>query len=200
MVIPRLPEFFERHPEIEVEIVGADRKVALVREGIDCTLRNGPLEPGLSAIDLELVEVKIVNAASPAYLARYGVPASIDDLARHRLVQFVSDFGQAPDGFEYFDGETSQQVRMKSVVTVSAVDAYKAAALAGLGIIQNPRVGIRRYLASGELVEVLPHLRPASDRGAKIVYPQRRFLAKRVRAFIEWVKPVLQAHFREQDE
>jgi DNA-binding transcriptional LysR family regulator len=91
------------------------------------------------------------------------------------------------------------EVRMKSIVTVSSIDAYKAAALAGLGICQNPRVGIRQYLKSGELVEVLPRFRPESGHHAKLVFPQRRFMAKRVRAFVEWVTPVLQKYFAGQD-
>ncbi|MFO0601151.1 MAG: LysR family transcriptional regulator [Myxococcaceae bacterium] len=197
VVIPQLAKFIARHPRIEVEILGTDRKVDLIRESIDCTIRGGPVEPGLAAIDLDLGEVVIVNAASPSYLARYGVPKRLEDLAHHRLIQFASSFGQPPDTFDWFDGEKTRQVRMKSLVTVSSIDGYKAAALAGLGICQNPRVGIRQHLKSGKLVEVLPRFRPEPGRTARIVYPQRRFLAKRVRAFIEWVTPVLQAHFAE---
>lgn len=199
VVIPKLPEFFALHPNVEVEVVGVDRKVDLIREGIDCTIRGGPLEAGLSAIDLDLGEVKIVNAASPAYLKRFGKPKRLEDLKQHRLIRYASTFGQPPDAFEYFDGEKSRYVRMKGVVTVSSIDAYKAAALAGLGICQNPRIGIRPYLRDGRLVEVLPRFRPPSGRHAKIVYPQRRFLAKRVRAFITWVTPVLRRYFAEGD-
>lgn len=199
VLIPQLPRFFALHPQIEVELVGTDRKVDLIREGIDLTIRGGPLEPGLSAIELDLGEVKIVNAASPAYLKRFGKPKTLAELEHHQLVQYVSAFGQTPDTFEYFDGEKTRHVRMKSCITVSSVDAYKAAALAGLGICQNPRVGIRKHLERGELIEILPKFRPEPGRGAKIVYPQRRFLAKRVRAFIEWVTPVLQKYFAGQD-
>lgn len=195
VVIPNLPAFFALHPQIEVEIVGVDRKVDLVREGIDCTIRGGPVEPGLGSIDLDLGEVKFVNAASPAYLERFGKPKRLEDLKHHRLVRYASTFGEPADGFEYFDGTQSRYVRMKGVVTVGSIDAYKAAALAGLGICQNPRIGIREHLREGRLVEVLPRFRPPSGRHAKIVYPQRRFLAKRVRAFIEWVAPVLRRHF-----
>lgn len=200
VVIPHLPDFFALHPRIEVEILGHDRKVDLLREGIDCTIRGGPPEPGLASVDLRLGPVKVVNAASPAYLARFGKPKTLDDLAHHRLIRYASNFGQAPDSFDYFDGERTRHVRMHGVITVSSIDAYKAAALAGLGICQNPRIGIRQYLRTGELVEILPRFRPASGRHATIVYPQRRYLAKRVRAFIEWVTPVLRRHFAGQDD
>ncbi|WP_224367866.1 LysR family transcriptional regulator [Hyalangium versicolor] len=199
VVIPQLPKFFEMYPEVEVEIIGVDRRVDLIREGVDCTIRGGPLEPGLSAVELDWGEVTIVNAASPAYLKKYGRPKDLDDLKNHRLVHYSTVMGELPDGFEYFDGERSRQIKMKSVITVATIDAYKAAALAGLGICQNPRIGIREYLKSGQLVEVLPKFRPAPGRNAKIVYPQRRFLAKRVRAFIEWVTPILRVYFESQD-
>jgi DNA-binding transcriptional LysR family regulator len=198
VVIPRLPEFFSMYPEMEVEIVGVDRKVDLVREGVDCTIRGGPLEPGLSAIELNLGEVTFANVASPAYLRRYGQPRTLEGLKSHRLVHYVSSFGGKPDEFEYFDGERNRQIAMKGAVTVSTIDAYKAAALAGLGICQNPRIGVRDYLKRGELIEVLPKYRPQATSHAKVVYPQRRFLAKRVRAFIEWVTPVLRAYFDDQ--
>ena len=200
VVIPQLPKFFERYPEIEIEIVGVDRKVDLVREGIDCTIRGGPVDPGLGAIDLDWGEVKIVNVVSPAYLKKYGKPKNLTDLPNHRLVHYASGFGQETDGFEYFDGERSRQVKMKSLITVATIDAYKAAALAGLGICQNPRIGVRDHLKSGKLVEVLPAFRPRPSNHAKIVFPQRRSLAKRVRVFIEWMTPVLRQYFEGQDD
>jgi DNA-binding transcriptional LysR family regulator len=195
VVIPHLPEFIDKHPAIEIEIVGSDRKLDLIREGIDCAIRGGPLDPGLAAVELDWGEVKTVNVVSPSYLKRYGKPTSLEDLPKHRLVHYVQHFGQTPDGFEYFDGEKTRQIKMKGLVTVSSVDAYKAACLAGLGICQNPLIGVRQYLKSGALVQVLPKFRPAPGRNAKIVYPQRRYLAKRVRAFIEWVEPILRNYF-----
>src|SRR5512142_50339 len=80
VVIPRLPELFAMYPDLEVEIVGVDRKVDLIREGVDCTIRGGPVDPGLSAIELDWGEVKQVNVASPAYLGRYGIPKTLEDL------------------------------------------------------------------------------------------------------------------------
>lgn len=199
VVIPALPKFFARYPGIEVELIGVDRKVDLIREGIDCTIRGGPLEPGLGAIELNWGEVKIVNVASPAYLEQFGKPKRLDDLKHHRLVNYLTAFGEKPDGFEYFDGERNRQLKMKSVISVATIDAYKAAALAGLGICQNPKIGVRQYLKTGKLVEVLPAFRPRPTTGAKIVFPQRRLLSKRVRAFIEWVTPVLRNYFEGQD-
>lgn len=200
VVIPELPKFYERYPQIEIEIVGADHKVDLIREGIDCTIRNGPVDPGLVAIDLGWGEMTFVNVVSPAYLKQYGEPKDLKDLRNHRLVHYVSGFAEEPDGFEYFDGQQSRQIKMKGLITVATIDAYKAAALAGLGIAQNPRIGVRAHLKSGRLVEVLSAYRPRPSSHAKIVYPHRRSLARRVRVFVEWVTPVLRRYFECQDD
>jgi DNA-binding transcriptional LysR family regulator len=200
VVIPALPEFFARFPKIEIELLGLDRKVDLLREGIDCTIRGGPIDAGLAAIDLDVGDVKSVNVVSPAYLKKHGKPKSLSDLRNHYLVHYASTFGDEPDGFEYFDGERTQQVKMKSFITVATIDAYKAASLAGLGICQNLRIGVRSYLKRGLLVEVLPAFQARPSSHAKIVYPQRRSLAMRVRVFIEWVTPVLRRYFEDQDD
>ena len=201
VVIPNLPSFLALHPQLEIEMVGADRKVDLIREGIDCTIRGGEIEAGLGAIDINLGrQVKIVNIVSASYIKRHGEPKDLGDLANHRLVHYVQDFGQKPCGFEYWDGEETHEIKMQSNITVSSIDGYKAACLAGLGICQNPRIGVLQYLKSGELVEVLTAFRPRPQGGTgRIVYPQRRFLAKRVRAFIEWVQPLLKQYFEGQD-
>ncbi|PZR18466.1 MAG: hypothetical protein DI536_00870 [Archangium gephyra] len=84
--------------------------------------------------------MKSVNVASPAYLAKFGRPNNVDDLKHHRLVRFANSFAARPDTFEYFDGEKTRHIAMKSAITVGSIDGYKAAALAGLGIAQNPRL------------------------------------------------------------
>ena len=84
LVAPRLGEFTAQHPGIELEISSSDRRVDLVREGFDCVLRIGVVnEPNL--IVRPLGQLPMVNCASSAYLARYGIPQSLDDLAQHRF-------------------------------------------------------------------------------------------------------------------
>ena len=86
VVIPRLPEFLDLHPQLELELSSADRRVDLVREGFDCVVRVGTL--GDSAlIARPLGQFRVANCASPTYLQRYGVPRTLEDLATHRLVQ-----------------------------------------------------------------------------------------------------------------
>lgn len=192
LVIPQLPGFLEQHPGLEIELSGTDRRVDLVREGFDCVLRVGVLDDNtLVARPLGCMEV--VNCASPAYLAMHGVPHTLDDLRGHVLVHYVTTLGQRSSGFEYADGQHYRMLRMAGAVTVNSGDGYNAAALAGLGIIQAPRLGVRQALADGTLVEILPHL-ASEPMPVTLLYAQRRHLPARVRAFMDWIATLLQPH------
>jgi DNA-binding transcriptional LysR family regulator len=189
IVIPRLPEFLASHPQLEVEMSCTDRLVDVVREGFDCVIRGGTLDD-TSLVARPLGLMRVVNCASPAYLARRGVPASIDDLADHDLVHYVGTLGQKPLGFEYRDGAGYRVCAMGGLITVNNGEAYTAAALAGMGLIQVPELGVRDLLHSGALVEVLPAF-PSEPMQVTLLYAQRRHLPQRVRAFMDWVAQVL---------
>lgn len=191
-VMPRLPEFLAGHPQLEVEISSTDRRVDVVREGFDCVIRGGHLDD-TSLVARPLGLMRMINCASPAYLARRGVPRSIADLAHHDLVHYVGTLGQRPMGFEYRDGDGYRTVAMGGPVTVNNGEAYTAAAVAGLGIIQVPAIGMRSSLDTGALVEVLKDL-PSEPMPINLIYAQRRHLPQRVRAFMDWVAQVLTPH------
>ena len=193
MVIPRLPEFLQRHPRIEVEISSTDRRVDVVREGFDCVLRAGPvLDSGLIARPLGCF--RMVNCASPAYLARHGTPQSPEDLANHQLVHYVPVFGARPDGFEVAQPEgRPRRIAMPGGVTVNNAEAYQAACLAGLGLIQAPEHGVGELLATGRLVEVLPAHR-APSLPVHLLYANRRHLPQRVRALMDWLAEAMAPH------
>ena len=184
-LIPRLGAFLAAHPELEVEIGASDRAVDLVREGYDCVVRiGGAGDSGLIA--RRIGEVKLINAASPAYLKAHGVPRRASDLARHEVVQWVGAFGQKPAGFEYEEDGAWKEVPMKGRVTVNNAEAYVAAAVAGLGLIQVPNMSLEHELKTRLLVEVLPKLR-AAPMPISILYPHRRQLSRRTRVFIDWL-------------
>ena len=185
LVIPQLPGFLARHPGLEIELSGTDRRVDLVREGFDCVLRVGGLDDN-TLVARPLGRMQIVNCASPAYLSAHGTPQVLADLADHALVHYVGTLGQRSPGFEYPDGQGFRSLPMRGAVTVNSGDGYTAAALAGLGIIQVPRLGARAALAAGTLVEVLPQL-AAEPMPVTLLYAQRRHLPQRVVAFMDWV-------------
>lgn len=189
LVIPQLPDFLAQHPGVEIELSGTDRRVDLIREGFDCVLRVGPLDDN-TLVARPLGQLRIINCASPAYLAARGAPATLDDLARHALVHYVGTLGQRSPGFEYHDGEAYRSLPMGGAVTVNSGDGYTAAALAGLGIIQVPLLGARQALAAGTLVEILPGLQ-AEPMPVTLLYAQRRHLPRRVAAFMDWAAAVI---------
>jgi DNA-binding transcriptional LysR family regulator len=190
-VVPALPDFMATHPELELELSSTDRQVDLVQEGFDCVLRLGPIGDE-TLIARPLGKLRIVNAASPVYLARYGVPRSLGDLQhkKHRTIHFETTLGARPFGWEYPDGESYATLQLPGALHVNSAQTYEAAALAGLGVIQAPLLGIGRYLESGALVEILPDFRRRSL-AVSLVVAHRRNLSRRVRAFMKWIENVL---------
>lgn len=187
-VIPRLPELLRSHPLLELEFSCTERRVDLIREGFDCVVRVGAIvDSGL--IGRPLGSMPMVNCASPAYLAAFGVPATPADLAAHRLVHYVPTLGGKTDGFDYVvDGQIHTQT-MPGAMTVNNADAYQAACLAGLGLIQAPAVGVRNLLAQGHLQAVLPDFLPP-PLAMTLLYANRRNLPTRVRVVMDWLAKV----------
>jgi DNA-binding transcriptional LysR family regulator len=189
LVLPRLAEFLEHHPGLVIDLGTADRRVDVIREGYDCVLRSGTLTDS-SLVARPLGSYRMVNCASPAYLARHGMPAGLDDLARHRIVHYDTLLGGSAPGWEWFDGQATRTAAVGTVLTVNGTAAYAAACLAGLGLIQVPEAGVREQLQAGALIEVLPDLRPAPMPLA-LVYPSRRHVPARTLAFMDWVQELM---------
>ena len=184
-IIVRLPELLKAHPFLELEISSTERRVDLVREGFDCVLRSGPVLDD-SLIARVIGHMRMANCASPAYLQSYGTPHSLADLANHQLVHYTSTLGAKSSGFE--DGP-DHNVAMSGAITVNSAEAYAAACLAGLGIIQVPVVGVQNYLRMGQLVEILTqHAAPPMP--LTLLYANRRNLPKRVRVVMDWLVDV----------
>lgn len=188
-LIPRLPEFLAEHPQIDIELSSTDRRVDLVREGFDCVLRVGTLvDSGLVARPLG--ELRQINCASPAYLQQRGTPRTLDDLAAHHLVHYLPTLGGKPSGWEYQDQGRTRTVAMAGMLTVNSTEAYQAACVAGLGLIQAPAAGLQSLIDQGLLVEVMPQHR-APSLPMSLLYAHRRNLPKRVQVFMTWVAQAL---------
>lgn len=192
IVIPRLPTFLQAHPQLQVELSCTDRRVDLVREGFDCVLRVGTLVDS-SLVARPLGRYRIVTCASPAYLERHGTPQRPEDLDGHRLVHYVPTFGSKPDGWEYRDGAAYVSRPMAGALTVNSAEAYQAACIAGLGLIQVPRAGVRHLIDTGDLVEVLTQY-AAEPMPVSLLYAHRRNLSVRVQAFMAWIAEVMRPH------
>jgi DNA-binding transcriptional LysR family regulator len=192
LVLPRLGEFMAQHPQLAIDLGTADRRVDLIREGYDCVLRAGVLLDS-SLVARSLGSYRLVNCASPAYLAQYGMPQRLEDLAQHRLIHYDAQLGGSAAAWEWFDGQHTRYAPVGSMLTVNGTASYKAACLAGLGIIQVPGAGLRELIEAGKLVEVLPDYRPAPMPVA-FVYPTRRHVPARAVAFMDWVAGLLKPY------
>ena len=191
LVIPALPALLAAHPALQLMLSSTDRRVDLVREGFDCVVRVGALESS-SLVARPLGQYRQINCASAAYLARHGVPQSLADLAHHRLVHYGTGLGRSEPGFEYLSEDGSRALLpMEGALTVNDSESYLAAARAGLGIIQMPRVGVEPLLGSGELVAILPRWQ-APPLPIHALYAHRRQLAPRVQLFIHWLAELLE--------
>ncbi|WP_423061295.1 LysR family transcriptional regulator [Citrobacter portucalensis] len=189
LVMPRLPSFLHQYPGLELELSSSDRLVDLIREGFDCVVRVGTLKDS-GLIARPLGKLTQINCASPQYLARFGYPESLEDLASHAVVHYSVNLGTLAQGFEVATENGTQWVKTGGMLTVNSTETYHAACLAGLGIIQVPRVGVRDALRAGTLVEVLPQYR-AEPMPVSLLYPHRRNLSRRVHLFMEWLTGVM---------
>lgn len=185
IVIPALPDFFQRFPEIDLEVGCTDRPVDLIQEGVDCTIRVGNVgDPSLVA--RRIGDLHVLTCATPAYLNQHGRPGKPADLERHQLVKFFS----VKTGKEYeFDFEKDGKKTVVNGIRRVAVndgEAYIAAGLAGIGVVQLPSFLVQEEIASGQLEVVLGEYL-SDPMPVYIVYPQNRHLSIRVRAFAQWV-------------
>lgn len=187
--IPRLPELLAAHPHLEVQLSTTDRRVDVIREGFDCVLRVGQLEDS-RLVARRLGEMPMMNCASPAYLKKYGTPRTLDDLRDHLVVHYSIRFGTDSPGFEYRDGHIYRERPMRSLITVNSTDSYRAACLAGLGIIQSPRVGLLPSVTAGELVEILPQ-HACQPLPISLVHAHGRNMPRHVRVVMSWIGEIL---------
>jgi DNA-binding transcriptional LysR family regulator len=184
-LLPGLPRFLERYPDLQLFIGEGDRLVDLIKEGVDCVLRVGELpNSGMVARRVALLEEG--TFASPTYIERYGEARTLDDLEKHRMVGFVSSATGQVLPLEFTVGGKVRHLTPRVALSVTAAETMVSAARLGLGLIQVPSYHVAGDLEAGRLVEVLQDYRP-SPTPVSLLYPQARQLSPRVRVFIDWL-------------
>jgi len=187
-LVPRLPEFLQRYPEIFITFGQTDRYVNLVREGVDCVIRVGVPEDSSLRIR-RLGKLPEIVCASPAYLAKYGVPATIDQLDGHKMVGFISSQTGEIMPLEFMiDGRKASRLLPAQVMTDNS-DTAAALAAEGLGLIQAPRYRFIEQLKRGELVEVLADY-PPDPMQINAIYAGERGASRRLDVFLNWVSEI----------
>lgn len=184
-LLPHLPAFLARYPDLDIYLSENDRLVDLVREGFDCVLRVGQLQDSdLIARQVGLLEE--VTLASPGYLERHGTPDSPDDLEGHLMVGFRSSATGGLLALDFRRAKKRQEISLPCRISVNAAESYVAAGLQGMGLIQIPRYHAQEALTRGALVEVLPNHPPAPS-PVSVLYPRAQQLSPRLRVFMDWV-------------
>lgn len=187
-ILPRIPEFLERFPRIDLHFGQGDRLVDLVREGVDCVIRAGALDDS-GMISRRLAMIPEITCASPGYLGRHGLPASPRDLEGHQMVGFVSSRTSDVLPLEFTDAGKFREVRLASRVSANEASTVCDLAILGYGLIQAPRYRFAEDLRSGRLVEVLAGF-PPPPMPLSALYSPNRQLSLRVRVFLDWVSGV----------
>lgn len=185
LVAPHLHEWFQQHPQTQIRLLGADYRIDPIKERVDCVIRGGDLENS-NLVGRHLGSMKMINCISPSYAERYGIPMMLDDLKAHFIVDYLADNTQQQNRFEYNQHNKTHFIPTPSLISVRTTDAYLAACLSGLGIVQLPKTGVKQQLASGELIEVLSEF-TCETMKISVLYESRHQQPKRLSEFIDWI-------------
>ncbi len=193
ILVPALPDFHARYPDIQFDMGASDRKVDVIGDNVDCVVR------GVEITDQSLVarrvgELQLCVYAAPAYLAINGTPLHPEELrdSHHRIVRFR---WSGNGGFPYAmhrDGE-SLHIGGRHVLAIDDGNAYLAAGVAGLGVLWLPEYMAKAKAAEGALVRLFADW-TIDPMPLYIAYPQNRHVSKKLRVFIDWIVELMAQH------
>lgn len=194
VLVPALPAFHLRYPDIQIDMGVSDRVVDLIGENVDCVVRGGELTD-LSLNARHVGDLQLKAYAAPSYLARAGKPGHPQELegTHHRVVGFLWARTGRTYRYAMRRGRERVDVQGRYVLAIDDGNAYLAAGLAGLGILWLPDYMTRPHLAQGELVPLFDGWQ-FEPMPLYLAYPPNRHVSARLRVFIEWVAEVLAQH------
>ena len=186
VLLPLLPAFRARHPQVRVEVQVSNRNVDFTADPFDLAIRaRTPPDSGLIA--RPLMQAELVVAASPEYLRRAGVPRTLEDLARHECIQFLLPRTGQRVAWEFrVDGHDVAVATEGGYTCTDDVLAVATLARAGAGLVQTHRFILEEELRAGRLVELLQPFGGRS-RPFSVLYPAGRHMPLRVRALIDFL-------------
>lgn len=194
ILIPALPQFHARFPEIQFDLGASDRKVDLIGDNVDCVVRGGAVTDQ-SLVARHVGDLQLGVYAAPAYLARAGTPQHPSELqeAGHSIVKYR--WSGSGDGFPYAmrRGGESMKMQGRHILTIDDGNAYLAAGLAGLGVLWLPAYMAKAHAARGELLPLFHDWRTDPMR-LYVAYPPNRHMSKKLRVFIDWVAELMAQH------
>ena len=194
VLVPALPAFHARFPDIQLDMGASDRIVDLIGDQVDCVIRAGELTDQ-SLMARRVGDLQLSFCAAPSYLQRVGTPLHPLDLedSHHRTVGFLSSrTGRALAYPLHRDGETAE-VQGRHVLTVDDGNAYVAAGLAGLGVVLLPDYMSRPHVARGELALLFEDWR-IDPMPLYLAFAPNRHVSIKLRVFVDWVVELMAQH------
>ncbi|KAB8045184.1 LysR family transcriptional regulator [Janthinobacterium aquaticum] len=190
ILMPALPQFHARYPDIVLELGASDRMVDVIGENVDCVIRGGEITDQ-SLVARPLAQLQLGVYAAPAYLARAGTPRHPRELedGAHRIVRFRWR-SSASSPYVLQRGEETVTIRGQHVLSIDDGNAYLAAGLAGMGALWLPDYMARAAVASGALLPLFAGWQIA-PMAMSLAYPPNRHLSKKLRVFIDWVQQLM---------
>ncbi|MGE5638749.1 MAG: LysR family transcriptional regulator [Clostridia bacterium] len=183
-VVPALPRFAAKYPEVQIDLLVEDRQAELVKEGLDLSVRPGPVTD-TSLVARKLFGFERIVCASPAYLKRHGTPAVPADLLSHRCI-VISGFpgrGQWP----FRAGAGREILSIAPAMTVNNADSVLHLGLSGVGIVRLNEFIVADALRQGRLVPILADFREPEEVEMLAIYPHERHRLPRVAAMLEFL-------------
>lgn len=186
VIIPALPNFHARYPDIQIDIGVTDRPVDLIAENVDCVVRGGEITDQ-SLIARRVAELSFITCAAPSYLERYGEPQTPSELENNQYVvsYFSPDSGQRWPMTFVSNGATLE-VAGRYIAAFNDGNAYVAAGVAGLGVIQAPLFMVQQHIAGGSLRPILNGW-TGEAMPLHVVYPPNRHLSTKLRILVDWI-------------
>jgi LysR family transcriptional regulator for bpeEF and oprC len=190
IIIPALPTFHARYPEIQLDLGVSDRPIDLIADNVDCVLRAGEITDQ-SLVARRIGEFNFISCAAPAYLEQHGDPQHPSDLeTSHPIVAYFNARSGRVFPFTFRRGEETLEVKGRYTLAVNDGNAYMSAALAGLGVIQAPRFMLQPHVDRRQLRPVLSQWK-IDALPFYVVYPPNRHLSNKVRAFVDWIAALI---------
>ena len=192
VLIPAMADFHAQYPDIEIALGVSDRAIDLLVDNVDCVLRVGKIDdPGFVA--RRVGQIKFCICASPDYIARHGRPTRPEELDQepHMSVGYFSSRTGRVFPFSFWRDNTKLEIQGRRRLDVNDSNAYLAAGLAGLGVVQVAAYAVEEHLAKGQLLPLFEDWEaPAVP--IYVVYSPNRYVSARMRVFIEWVAQTLE--------
>lgn len=194
LLVPALPDFHARYPDIQLDLGVSDRRVDLIGEHVDCVVRGGLITDS-SLVARHIGDLQLGVYAAPRYLHRMGTPAhphALED-SDHRIVGFLWARTGRPLPYAMRRGDESVGVHGGYVVALDDGNAYLAAGLAGLGVLWLPTYMAATHVAQGELVALFEDWTLA-PMPLHLAFPPNRHVSAKLRVFIDWIVELVDRH------